>query len=448
MVPNSALMKSVEALDYRVTTGDVASQAGLDIKVAEQGLLALASEAGGHLQVAESGDVVYLFPRNFRAILRSKSLQLRLQELWQRIWNVLFYIIRISFGILLIASLVIIAVAITALFVVYSSQQRDDGGGRSDRGGSNIVIPFFVRGMMFDLFRMDYYGRRYRRSPYGRTPTSNRPASRNTDENQLNFLEAVFSFLFGDGNPNADLDDRRWQQIALVIRNNKGAVAAEQVAPYLDINDSQLEDEDYMLPVLLRFNGRPEVSPQGNIIYHFPELQVMAEKYGKQSVPQYLKEREWPFSLASSAQLTWAGGLGAANLIGAGILGSLLVSPEWAGTSLQLGGTIGWVDIGYGILLLYAIAFVATPLIRYIWLKGKNRTIEKRNQVRLRQSNRLDHPSEELEEKVSYAQTFASETIVSAEDLAYTTESDLTEQEASNSDRIDEEWRRRLEGLY
>ena len=70
MTPNSNIMRAVEHLDYRVTVGDVAAQAGLDVNLAQQSLLALASEAGGHLQVAESGDVVYLFPKFFRAVMR------------------------------------------------------------------------------------------------------------------------------------------------------------------------------------------------------------------------------------------------------------------------------------------------------------------------------------------------------------------------------------------
>ena len=65
MTPNPAIMKAVDHLDYRVTLGDVAAQAGLDVKAAEQGLLALATDAGGHLQVSESGEIVYLFPNNF-----------------------------------------------------------------------------------------------------------------------------------------------------------------------------------------------------------------------------------------------------------------------------------------------------------------------------------------------------------------------------------------------
>jgi len=114
MVPDPKIMQAVERLGYRVTVGDVASQAGLDIKLAEQGVLALASEAGGHLQVAESGEVAYLFPKNFRGVLRNKYRQLQWQEWWSKVWKVLFYIIRISFGIFLIASILLIMALDTA----------------------------------------------------------------------------------------------------------------------------------------------------------------------------------------------------------------------------------------------------------------------------------------------------------------------------------------------
>ena len=118
MNPNPQIVKSIEKLDYRVTVGDVAAQAGLELNLAQQGLLALASDAGGHLQVAESGDVVYLFPKNFRSILRNKYWQLRWQQWWSKVWLVLFYIIRISFGIILIASIALMLVAIVLIIIL------------------------------------------------------------------------------------------------------------------------------------------------------------------------------------------------------------------------------------------------------------------------------------------------------------------------------------------
>ena len=139
MTPNPAIMRSVEQLGYRVTVGDVATQIGLNIAEVNQSLLALAADAGGHLQVAESGDVVYQFPRNFRDILRNKYLQIRLQEWWKKVWSVLFYLIRISFGILLVASILLITV--TIIIIMTASSDRDDDNRSSSRSNNFFFFP-------------------------------------------------------------------------------------------------------------------------------------------------------------------------------------------------------------------------------------------------------------------------------------------------------------------
>lgn len=436
MVSNPAISQAVEKLNYRVTVGDVATKAGLDINTAQRGLLALASDASGHLQVAETGDVVYLFPQNFRTILRNKYLRLQLQEWWQKVWKVLFYLIRISFGIILILSIILIAIAITIIIFSLNSSSDDDGGGDSDGGGGGFFfMPYFWFGPdMFWVFSPDYEERRYERQQ--------RRSSGDTSD--MNFLEAVFSFLFGDGNPNANLEERRWQDIATVIRNNKGAVVAEQIAPYLDNLGTQWqrEDEDFMLPVLTRFNGTPHVSPDGGIVYHFPDLQTTAGQQRQQSVPAYLREFSWPFSQASSGQLTLAGGLGVLNFVLAIILGVLLQDGTVAA---QIGGLVAFVQSIYWLLLGYGTAYLAIPLIRYFWLQRRNQKIEERNQKRQERATALNRATPEVQNKLSYARQFAEETVITEQDLAYTTEDDLIQQELDQAEKIDAEWRRRLE---
>jgi len=435
--PNPTIMQAVEKLDYRVTAGDVAAQAGLDIKIAEQGLLILASEAGGHLQVSDAGEIAYVFAKNFRGVLQNKYFRLRLQEWWKQVWKILFYLIRISFGIVLILSIVLIILTIT-LIVIAMSSSRDSNNNRNDNsGGGMIFMPnFWVGPDLFWIFSPNYNERRYYRHQQYQGRGEERP---------LNFLEAVFSFLFGDGNPNAALEERRWQAIATVIRHHQGAVVAEQLSPYLDELGTgyRLEYEEYMLPVLTRFNGRPEVSPEGQLVYHFPELQVMASDRQVKSVPAYLKEALWRFSEAGSGQLVLAAGLGVVNIVGALVLGALLRDGTMAA---ELGGLVAFVSSIYGVLLAYGIGFLVVPLIRYFWIKGRNVKIDARNQKRQERAEALNRADETLQRKVSYARQFATQTIVRATDLAYTTETDLTEQELAQSDKIDAEWQRRLEG--
>jgi hypothetical protein len=446
MAHNTAVMTAVESLDYRVTVGDVAAQSGLELAVAQQGLNALAADTQAHLQVSDVGEIAYEFPKSFRAILRNKYWRLRLQETWDRIWSVLFYLIRISFGILLIVSILVIVVAILVLvFAAQAASQKDDdrGGGSSFGGGFGgsgmMFMPRFWIGDLFWLFHYDpYYSRR---SPSRRTSRPNR-SGRNDDG--MNFLEAIFSFLFGDGDPNADLEERRWREIGAVIQNNGGAIAAEQVVPYLDDVGKgwAQEDEDYILPVLTRFNGVPEVSPSGEIIYHFPELQVTAQERNRTPVPAYLKETPQKFSEAKMGQLSGAAALGVFNFLGAIVLGFMLQDQALVA---EIGGFIGVVNALYWVILAYGTAFLAVPAVRYFWVKRKNSRIEHRNEQRQERALALNAAGPELDEKITFAQQFAAQTVVSADDLAYTTAKELTEQEYEQREKLDAEWQKRLD---
>lgn len=458
MAPNPTIMTTVEQLGYRVTVGDVAAKAGLNINFAQQGLLVLASEAGGHLQVAESGEIAYLFPKNFRAVLRNKFLRLRLQEWWEKVWRVLFYLIRISFGIILMASiaLIVAAIAVILIAMAMSNDNNSSGGGGGSSSNSS------GNGMGWNLFWLFDFGSHqphYYQQDEPRSRRSKQAAKQAVETGEMKFLESIFSFLFGDGNPNADLEERRWQEIGTVIRSSKGAVAAEQIAPYLDdVGEfKKRASEDYMLPVLTRFDGRPEVSPDGEIVYHFPELQTTARLDIDQTtrldtahatgsqIPltpaDYLKEQLWRFSRASSGQIMMSVGLGALNLVGALVLGSLLKG----GIAAQLGGLVAFVNSIYWILLIYGISFLAIPLIRYFWIQLRNQKIEARNYTRQQQTLALKQPDAALQNKIAYAQEFAAQNVIDADNLAYTSEKDVLDQDLEQSEKIDAQWRKRLE---
>ena len=54
-------------------------------------------------------------------------------------------------------------------------------------------------------------------------------------------------------------------------------------------------------------------------------------------------------------------------------------------------------------------------------------------------------PAATLRQKLQFAQQFANQTVITAADITYSTDQDLLEQEANRSDKIDQEWQKRLE---
>lgn len=435
MIFDPKIMRAVEQLNYRVTVGDIAAHAGLEVNLAQRGLLALASETNGHLQVSEAGEIAYLLPQNFRTILRNKSIRLRLQAWGSRAWRILFYLIRISFGIFLIVSIILIFVTIFVILIAMSNSR----GGNSNNRKYGSSIPLSLLHFRFGSDLLWFFSLNHHR--HAKKGSVKYRQQQDHGDRQLNFFEAVFSFLFGDGNPNPNLEERRWQIIGTVIHNQGGAVVAEQIAPYLDIAKTQAIDEDDMLPTLIRFDGYPEVSSIGDIIYRFPVLQTTATAEGQKAVPSYLQESFWNFSQVRPEQLSLVAGLGFLNLIGALILRTLLSDGTIA---LQLGGVVALAQSVFWILLGYGVGFLGVPLVRYFWIRGRNRQIERRNQKRQEYAATLNQADANLQRKIQFAQQFATQFVVTQEDLAYTSEKELLEQEIEHSDGTDNNGQRLL----
>jgi hypothetical protein len=111
----------------------------------------------------------------------------------------------------------------------------------------------------------------------------------------------------------------------------------------------------------------------------------------------------------------------------------------------ELGGLVAFVNSIYWLLLAYGAAFLTVPLVRYFWGQQQNRRIDMRNQQREQRAEQLATPDSQLREKLTFAKTLTTQTIVGTDNLAYTTETDLVEQEAENRDEIDAEWQKLLE---
>ncbi|MEN9207038.1 MAG: hypothetical protein Q6K31_02570, partial [Gloeomargarita sp. GMQP_bins_14] len=94
----------------------------------------------------------------------------------------------------------------------------------------------------------------------------------------------------------------------------------------------------------------------------------------------------------------------------------------------QTTGFLGFIQGIYSFLLGYAILFLAIPAGRYLWLQWVNQRIRRRNQIRQARTRLLHEPP--VQQKLAAARQFAiAQTAVAEEQVVYTTEKSLLQQE-------------------
>ena len=391
---------------------DVATKAGLSLSTTKQSLSALASLTRGDIAVSQSGDLLYTFPPSVRGALSSNSLRYRLTSLWKKdVWPKLFWGIRIAFGVFLFVSIALIFS--TLIFIqTGSSSDRDDRDDRRSGGGSIGFGRYGMGDFLFDVFypRPWGYGPYY--GYYGRIDPFD-PRERYPDEeDRPGIFEGIFSYIFGDGDPNRNVELARLREASKVIRDNGGAVTAEQLAPFCDVDDPDemgnkfLVDESFVLPIVSKLGGEPVVTDDSDIVYLFPDLQVSAleEEFGAtDDSATFLEENSLEFSRNPSFGNVAAAALGVVNLGGAIYLGQILSSPSLVG--VRLPAIYGLVQTGYPLLLIYALLFNVIPVARYFYIEKTNVEIAKRNSARRKWLTYLQVGGSKLKKKLSAAKS-------------------------------------------
>lgn len=274
-IPSKKVIDAIEKSKGPVVASDLATMSGISLTQARKDLTTLASLTQGDIAVSSDGDLIYTFPNDVNSVLSANSAKFRAMTTWkEKIFPPLFYATKVGFGVVLLVSL--FAIFSSIFFIMTSGGgTRDDDDRRGDRRGGGMPMGFggFWGPSPFDFF---YYRPYYSRYYY--TPGDSRSRR---DPDEMGFLESVFSYVFGDGDPNGDVEERRLALVGEMIRQNGGAVTAEQLAPFCDDAPMPLDngeeerayvDESFVLPIVTQLDGEPQVTEEGDIVYIFPEL--------------------------------------------------------------------------------------------------------------------------------------------------------------------------------
>ena len=291
--PPEALIRAVEKAgpNTPLSVGDAAALSGTDLNTARTNLMILSTLTGGDLEVTKDGEILYSFPSGVRSVLERRSLGQKIKVSYKIMYPYLLFALRASFGIFLFTSLAILVGTFVAVSTSSSSNSDDrDRGGNNRRGNNNILfnLPSLGDGLLQSFYYRPYYGY-YQTSGY--RPDYTQKGQPESDQKGVSFIESFFSYVFGDGDPNAEFSNDQLKFVAAKIRASGGMVVADQLGPYLDPPDlkitsnreydgsagsvdSYIVDESWVLPAVLQLGGVPVVTEDGNIVYQFQVLKV------------------------------------------------------------------------------------------------------------------------------------------------------------------------------
>lgn len=425
--------KAIESRGYKVTVGDVAATGGITLFQAERATRALATDTQATLQVSDAGEILYCFPTNFRATIQSKSLLFRLEPVVEGVFQAAAYLVRVAFGTTLVVSVIMTTLAL----LVIASGSKDDRKGGHGQGMSFGAM----RGarMGFDFIDLMWYWDPYY---YRRRAEYHAAYGRDRD---MSFLEAVFSFVLGDGNPNEGYDRHRWEKLGQYIQSRGGVVVAEEMAPYLDVTPEQVErkgavvDESYVLPALTRLQGSPEVDVQGNILYCFPQLQPTgnAVSLARKAAPKPVLEKPYAVTKAEGEQKLMVQLLGAFNVFAVFSLSSALTNP--ANVAVLATNGMAWILGLMPFLQAYAAAFFVVPFVRWLINRRLNQQIALRNKARQDAVSAVASLNPALATKLENASKLAQQRVITERDVVYRSDRAVDNQPIDLEGRLFEE---------
>ncbi|MDR2633121.1 MAG: hypothetical protein LBC51_05815 [Treponema sp.] len=377
------------------TVADIAAQTALPLNTIRELVPLVADEYAGRLEVTESGEILYSFPqgftskyRGFRALLRrfTDTVLEGMKIAGSALFKVWIMVMLVGYFVLFM----LIAVAALAVSVASSSSSSDNRSeGRGGGGG------LFLAGSIFDLIiRIWFYSELTKavdRSFNGRYYTE-----RNARPKGKPLYKAIFSFVFGDGDPNGDWTAKEKQGIIAYIQANQGVISLPE---YMVLTGcTPPEAEQALSACCVEFGGLPEVTPEGTLVYRFDELLLRADKrdrsFGGSSRLKRLKQFSsnpakmnlW-FSLINGVNLVF-GGYFLFNALNTGAItsqaqfstASYLYKVTYALSEMLLAHPLPFMVVGLGLVpLIFSALFWLIPSVRYFLTKQENEAIKQEN---------------------------------------------------------------------
>ena len=360
--PNPTLDTILRRLRGRATLGDVVSATGMPEHEAETALKGRLETLRGHLEVSDSGDLLYRFDP--RLIARNR------EPFGVRLRRAAWSAFKTAFKVWTAVMLVVYFVVFVVLIIAAMAANRDDRGFGGRRGGLGLgdffLLHWLLGGRGWHRGSL-YYGHRHAR----RLPKNAQPP----------FYKKVFAFIFGPEEPRPT-QAQKDRSVLRLIRARKGVLTTAELVEHSALPVDGAREE--MGRLTGAYGGDPRVSDGGEVVYAFPGLMKSAHGKVRATEPNPAWMRlEYPRKLTgnSGGANFGIGAMNGFNLLAGSVIG-LGLGVETA--VVGAGAADPLIFFGLGVVpVTYSSLFFAIPMLRSLALGRENRARLRRNVRRL-----------------------------------------------------------------
>lgn len=383
---------------------DIVAFTGLPKAQVDAELPAVADEYGGRLKVTESGEILYSFPDGFKSRYRGFGpwLKKTFRVVGKAARAIATFLFKAWIMVMLVGYFVLFIALVVLSLVLSVAASASDKDNRSRGRGSG----FALTGRLLDMLLRIWFYNEVFKSPGQRRYEAN--ARARSKENRRPLHKAIFSFVFGEADPNADHDALEKRAFVALVKVKKGVVLLEDFMALTGLSPD--EADRAINRYLYEFEGSPEVSEGGTVYFHFPKLLLRArsDESGASDSPF---QRLRPFSANDKKANTWYAVINGVNLLfGSYFLYCSLAYESLAAQGVSGGSYLFWftgsllagfmdnplglMAVGLGIVpLVFSLLFWLVPALRAGSVQRQNERIRERNMLRILYSGALSSPA-------------------------------------------------------
>jgi hypothetical protein len=376
------------------TAADISAATALPLSTVRELVPRLADEYSGRLEVCESGEIRYSFPRGFTS--RYRGFRAVLSRFFERFGRALrtgaSFLFKVwIMGMLVGYFVVFMLIALASLFLSVAaagSSNSNDRSGRNRGGGvyfASSIFNLIIRLWFYSELTRSWDDRGFRQKP-------------KKARNDGPLYKRIFSFVFGEDDPNKDWTSREKKAIIAYIKAHRGVISLPECMSFTGLPPDKAGEE--MLACCREFGGMPEATPEGTVVYRFEDI-LRGDAVSAAAETAVPVRRLRVFSANPKNTNIWIGLINGVNLLfGAYFLSNALRTGPLVADAVPPGASVyGFVTkllgqfvsspwpviaVGLGLIpLIFSVLFWLIPALRCTVEKRENEQIKRGNLRRL-----------------------------------------------------------------